>query len=190
MNTPTLPELNIHSIVRESAANGPGNRTVIWVQGCSLGCEGCFNPDTHPFHLGTQVNPLELADQICSLENFIEGITITGGEPLFQVEALEYLLISVRNHSRLSVILLTGFEWEEINQTKGARLLPYIDVLISGRYDKNQRVAHRFIGSANKKFHFLTERYSLKDFEVVPACEVTIDSDGNTLITGIDPLLW
>jgi len=189
MITPDLPGLNIHSIVRESLANGPGNRTVIWVQGCSLGCEGCFNPQTHPFHQGTWVNPLKLAKQICSRENLIEGITITGGEPLFQVEALEYLLVSIRNQSSLSVIMLTGFEWEEIIRSKGARLLPYIDVLISGRYKKDKRVAHSFTGSANKQFHFLTGRYSFKDFEDIPVCEVTIDSDGNTLITGIDPLL-
>jgi len=41
--------LNIHSILNESRANGPGKRFVIWVQGCDIACDGCFNPETHSF---------------------------------------------------------------------------------------------------------------------------------------------
>ncbi|WP_322510099.1 4Fe-4S single cluster domain-containing protein [Anaerolinea sp.] len=190
MNAHKVPDLRIHAILPESVANGPGNRTVIWVQGCSLGCTGCFNPQTHSFHQGIRVNPLELAQEILSQQTPIEGITLTGGEPLFQIEALESLLSTLRANSSLSVILLTGFEWDEIFRLQGDRLFPYVDVIISGRFIKEKRLAQSFIGSANKEFHFLTTRYSLSDFQDVPVCEITISPEGNTFITGIDPLAW
>ena len=44
--------MNIHSIIPNSAVNGPGNRFVIWTQGCSLNCIGCWNPKTHSFSNG------------------------------------------------------------------------------------------------------------------------------------------
>ena len=37
----------IHAIEPRSRANGPGVRFVVWLQGCTLGCPGCFNPSTH-----------------------------------------------------------------------------------------------------------------------------------------------
>ena len=37
----------IHNKVSQSEANGPGNRTVVWFQGCNLKCSGCWNPETH-----------------------------------------------------------------------------------------------------------------------------------------------
>lgn len=190
MNSQNIPGLRIHAILPESAANGPGNRTVIWVQGCSLGCEGCFNPQTHSFHHGTWVNPLNLAQEILSRQAIIEGITLTGGEPLFQMDALECLLFTLRARSSLSVILLTGFEWDEILQMHVDKLFPYIDVIISGRFIKEKRLAKSFLGSENKEFHFLTTRYSLRDFQNVPVCEITIEPEGNTFISGIDPLIW
>lgn len=190
MNADSAPRLKIHAVINESTANGPGNRTVIWVQGCSLGCADCFNPQTHPFHLGTWVNSDDLAEQVLIHQSSIEGITLSGGEPLFQIDALEYLLSSIRKKSDLSVILLTGFEWNEIMQLKGDRLFPYLDVIIYGRFKKNLRVGNSFVGSANKQFYFLTPRYTLEDFKQVPVCEITIDEDGNTLISGIDPVVW
>ena len=39
----------IHSMLPRSAVNGPGERAVVWFQGCDLHCRGCFNPASHPF---------------------------------------------------------------------------------------------------------------------------------------------
>jgi anaerobic ribonucleoside-triphosphate reductase activating protein len=42
------PGLRLHGFVARSRANGPGIRAVVWTQGCTLGCPGCFNPGSHP----------------------------------------------------------------------------------------------------------------------------------------------
>ena len=106
--------LRLHHFLPRSRANGPGVRAVTWVQGCSLGCPGCFNPETHAPSGGDVVNLDELCQRILALGDSIEGLTISGGEPLQQCSAVTELLRRIKAEARLSVILFTGFEWEEV----------------------------------------------------------------------------
>ena len=75
--------LNLHAIWPRSRANGPGIRTVLWFQGCTLGCSGCFNPTTHPSEPRWTLDAEELVARIMADERAIEGITISGIDPLF-----------------------------------------------------------------------------------------------------------
>jgi anaerobic ribonucleoside-triphosphate reductase activating protein len=169
-------------------ANGPGVRAVVWVQGCSLGCPGCFNPDTHPFTGGEVVSVDTLSEQLATLSG-IEGVTISGGEPLQQRPALLELLRRLRRKTTLSVLLFTGFTWDEVQRFPEAQeLLALIDVLIAGRYDQTQHLALELRGSRNKSVHYLTDRYGPADLAAVPAAEVVISADGEVVFTGIDPL--
>jgi len=77
-------QLNIHSILWGSKANGPGIRAVVWFQGCSIQCQGCFNPATHSFQSMQLLESKVLAGKIIGQGNKIEGITISGGEPFDQ----------------------------------------------------------------------------------------------------------
>lgn len=106
--------LRIHHFLPSSRANGPGWRAVIWVQGCSLACPGCFNRQTHSFEQGAIVKTEKLFDEILSLRNSVEGITISGGEPLQQRRAVTELLRLVKEETSLSTILFTGYTWKEI----------------------------------------------------------------------------
>ena len=73
--------LRVHDFLPASRANGPGLRAVIWVQGCSLDCPGCFNPETHSPTGGELVSIDALYRRIVALKApTIEGITISGGE--------------------------------------------------------------------------------------------------------------
>ncbi|MBI2946940.1 MAG: radical SAM protein [Verrucomicrobia bacterium] len=106
--------LRLHSLLPCSRANGPGTRAVVWVQGCSLGCPGCFNPETHTVQGAESVAVDDLLQRIVGLGDSIEGITISGGEPLQQRPAVVELLRRVKAETALSVILFTGFRWEEV----------------------------------------------------------------------------
>src|SRR5262245_29198295 len=110
------PHLRLHAFLPASRANGPGVRAVLWVQGCSLGCPGCFNPLTHPTTGGELVPTDELVRRLTALGDTIEGITVSGGEPLQQRPALLALLRRLRQQTRLSVVLFTGFTWEEVQR--------------------------------------------------------------------------
>lgn len=183
--------LRIHAFLPRSRANGPGERAVLWVQGCTLGCPGCFNPQTHPVNSGARIPVPALFDQIAALQVAIEGLTISGGEPFQQPAPLLKLLQRLRQETRLSILIFTGFAWSEVQRLPHAdALLDCIDVLIAGRYDHSQRQAYGLLGSANKTTHFLTSRYQAQDLTTIPEAEITITSNGDILLSGIQPVQW
>ncbi len=183
-----MPGLQTHALLEASRANGPGLRAVLWLQGCTLGCPGCFNPATHPSQGGQRRTVRALVERICRLPG-VEGLTVSGGEPLQQLAPLAALLAGVRRRSALSVVVFTGFTLEEAQRLPGAeRLLGLVDVLIAGRYLAEQRLARGLLGSANKQMHFLSGRYAPADFAGLPEAEVIIGPGGLVTFSGIDPL--
>lgn len=133
----------------------------------------------------------DLVDFILSSPGHPEGLTISGGEPLQQIQPLWQLLRRIRQRSDLSVILFTGFTWEEIQKLPGAlQLITCVDVLLAGRFDQSHRLASGLRGSANKTIHFLTHRYDSAALDAVPAAEVVLSRGGILTISGIDPLTW
>ena len=210
-------KLLMHHFLPFSFANGPGCRTVFWLQGCPLRCRGCFNPQTHGANQGEWVSIDDLLCRIAAAASRVQGITISGGEPLRQRSALTGLLRRVKRETSLSVVLFTGYTWAEIldmavphqgQETSQADLgqpyaaastagnfesrglpefLRYVDVLIAGRYVESLRIARGLQGSANKTFHFLSGRYLPADFIAVPEAEVIIESDGSLIQSGIAP---
>ena len=182
--------LQIHRFEPVSVANGPGRRAVLWVQGCGLGCPGCFNPETHAFDAGERWAPSEAVERVLAV-NGIEGLTISGGEPAYQHRALATMLEEMRSKSSLSVLVFSGLTWEELQRVPGIeRFLSQIDVLIDGRYDQTRRIAGGLIGSSNKTVHYLTDRYTPEDLARVPQAEVILGPDGEIRLSGIDPLEW
>jgi anaerobic ribonucleoside-triphosphate reductase activating protein len=184
------PRLRLHGFLPLSHANGPGRRAVLWLQGCSLGCPGCFNPATHPQHGGTLTPVSLLAARLAALAGELEGLTVSGGEPFQQAGPLLRLLQAVRAQTTLTVIVFTGFEWAEVQRIPAARqALSCIDVLIAGRYLASQRLAQGLSGSANKELRFLTDRYTQADFAAVPPAEAILLANGELILSGIDPLM-
>lgn len=203
--------LFIHSFVPRSQANGPGVRAVVWVQGCTLACRGCFNADTHPA-AGQQRPVAELLAEIARLKDAgaIEGITISGGEPLQQPEPVAELAAGAHALG-LSVVLFTGYTIGEVTGMAGAAssddspgvraareslteaqrravesLFDSVDVLLAGRYNPDKRIASGLRGSSNKRAIFLSDRYTLADIEQTPPAEIIIGR-GRIVRTGIEP---
>ena len=185
------PTLRMHDFLPTSHSNGPGIRSVVWVQGCSLGCPGCFNPQTHSFLAEKKVETAELANLILTLGSSIEGITLSGGEPFQQAHAILNLLEIIKQQSNLSVLAFTGYTLGELREIRYAsQIISLLDVLIAGRYENQHRIAAGLIGSTNKKLHFFTSRYTLDDLERTPSAEVIIHPGGEIQLTGIDPVIW
>ncbi|MEI6047127.1 MAG: 4Fe-4S single cluster domain-containing protein [Chloroflexota bacterium] len=195
--------LRVHQFLESSRANGPGLRAVVWVQGCTLGCSGCFNVPTHATTGGELVRVADLVERIIALAEKIEGVTISGGEPLQQREGVAALLHQLKARTNLSVILFTGFSWSELERMGGVTsadgaashrmslgMLEDVDVLIAGRYDATHHLARDLRGSTNKTTYFLTGRYAEDDLQRVPLAEVVITPEGEILMSGIDPLKW
>lgn len=184
-------DLRLHHFLPASLANGPGSRAVVWVQGCTLACPGCFNPETHPFRGGEKISPDRLFERILAAAEGIEGLTVSGGEPLQRPRPLLRLLQRVRQETALSVLVFTGYDWETVQRLPlGPALLATIDVLVAGPYQASARLAQGLVGSSNKTVHFLTGRYSAQDLQLVPTTELLITPTGEVILSGIDPLKW
>lgn len=175
--------LNVARILPRSAANGPGDRFVVWVQGCPLACTGCWNPDTWAFERSDLRDVDELAADIRATVG-IEGVTFTGGEPFMQARALAELARVVRD-AGLSVFLFTGYELAELTRPEHGTLLALSDVVVSGRYVEAQRSLDLpWRGSANQQIHFLTQRYGPADMLRAPEVEFHLGADGALTVTG------
>ena len=159
---------------------------MVWFQGCSIGCPGCFNPETHSKAGGKLIEVESLVQQIVDLGDQIEGVTVSGGEPLEQIEGLLTLVKAVRVSTANTIVVFTGKTWKQVSEMPEAEeLLGLVDVLIAGPYQQRQRVATGLKGSRNKTFHFLTTRYTQADFDSIPKAEIIIESDGTIVRSGI-----
>lgn len=80
----------IHSLESFGTVDGPGVRFVVFVQGCPMRCAYCHNPDTWEMNGGTLMEPEYIIEQYERNISFYKGggITVTGGEPLMQVDFL------------------------------------------------------------------------------------------------------
>ena len=176
--------IRVHAIEPRSRANGPGARFVVWLQGCTLGCAGCFNPATHVAG-GTAMSVEELMAQVPPAA---DGLSLSGGEPLQQASAIVPLLDAARARG-LSTLAFSGYTREEIQLLPaGPDVLARLDVLIDGRYVAAERLATGLRGSANQRIVLLTDRYSLADVEATPTGEIRISPTGEVVLTGVDPL--
>ncbi len=117
-----------HAFERVSRANGPGLRAVVWFQGCTLGCPGCFNPATDDPQGGCDSDTETLAAEISTLATRLEGISISCGEPFQQPEAPLDLLRRLADW-HLSRLVFSGYSLPEIDRLPlGPSILRHIDV--------------------------------------------------------------
>ncbi|MDD5585992.1 MAG: pyruvate formate-lyase-activating protein [Alphaproteobacteria bacterium] len=86
----------IHSVETAGTVDGPGMRFVVFVTGCPLRCLYCHNPDTRNLTDGKKTTAAELVDEIAQYRDFLSrtggGVTISGGEPLFQQDFVTAVL--------------------------------------------------------------------------------------------------
>jgi anaerobic ribonucleoside-triphosphate reductase activating protein len=166
-----------------SKVNGPGNRFVLWTQGCSKGCSECFNPETWSNNIFKEYSPRQIFELVKNFE--VDGVTISGGDPLEQeVELLELLMLLSTIRLSKGIILFSGFTRAEISSNIiRESCLRYIDVLIDGRYEKNLKVDFSLRGSSNQEFYFFSNKISSS--ELVFDQEIEISSlEGDIMMTG------
>lgn len=176
--------LNIHAIER-AFIYGPGARAVIWFQGCTLHCKGCWNVKLWDFSNNQLYTSRHLLDTVRKLD--VEGVTLLGGEPLDQdINELTDFINECRANG-LSIVLFTGYELTELKDSRFKNIASNVDILVSGRYDENKRTTSSYlIGSLNQSIDFISNRYSEKDMKPDKNyVEVKIDKvKGNLTILG------
>ena len=184
----------IHAVVPVSQANGPGERFVIWTQGCSRRCPGCFNPMAWEPRKSAGF-PAELTTgQIISLipADKVSGITVSGGEPFEQPEELR-LLLAAAHSLGLNTCVYSGCTYEELRRSAPGALRE-VDILIDGPFLQDVPRTNAWAGSGNQRV------LCLQDGEVIfgdaffsssplqrpvgPQGEIFIDKAGRVTVTG------
>lgn len=154
------PVLRIARYVANTLSEGPYQRFALWVQGCSLGCPDCCNPQMHDHKGGRQIRVKSLLDLILRTPD-IEGVTFLGGEPFEQALPLALLAGGI-HQAGLGVMTFSGHTLKALlGQGEAAQsLLRATDVLVAGPYVREKHTGHiRWVGSSNQKIHYLTPRY-------------------------------
>jgi len=140
--------LNIHDIIKKSRVNGHGTRYTIWVQGCDRRCPECFNPGTHSHNPNKVIDVRALIQDVLNTPG-IDGITLSGGEPLLQAKELSILAKAVQG-AGLTVMIFTGYSKMPSNPDV-QKLLRYTDMVIAGKFDPTKPSKVPLIGSSNQR---------------------------------------
>lgn len=140
--------MRINSIrYNNSVVDGPGIRTVLFMQGCDLHCKGCQNQSTWDINKGKEIEVKDLVDQL-NKKVFNKKITISGGEPLMQKEAL-IELVSQLNDLGFDIVLYTGHQKEDVPSI----LMKKIKYLKTGKFIQELKTTiDPFVGSKNQVF--------------------------------------
>lgn len=170
-------------------ALGPGRRVGIWLQGCSIRCPGCMSLDTWARAAAT-IPVTEVVDGILAWLREADGVTISGGEPFDQPEALHALLAALRAAQCPSVLVYSGYS---LNRLTGlhSETLALIDVLISEPFDKSQIAPALLRGSSNQRVTCLTdagvELWGAAEAaaEGAPAVDLVVAENGEVWLAGV-----
>ncbi len=141
----------IHSIdYSGSIVDGPGIRTVLFIQGCEQKCVGCHNPATWDIKKGKTIPVKDLISEL--RKNVLNRkLTISGGEPLLQYPAVLEL---VKGLTDFIIVLYTGLEFNEVPKD----ILKYLTYIKVGKYmSENHSTTISYSGSSNQRFIHLLE---------------------------------
>ena len=126
--------IDMAGIAGDSIVDGPGIRTTYFAQGCPHHCEGCHNPETWDFGVGTPLETETLA-AIARSNPLCRGVTFSGGEPFAQAEAFAELAEILKGEG-YEVASYSGYTFEQLLQGTPAqqKLLSLLDVLVDGPF--------------------------------------------------------
>lgn len=167
--------MNYFKIDRCSISNGIGVRTVLWVAGCSHHCFNCQNPETWNAENGIKFDENAMQTIIKYLsEDFIDGITFSGGDPLYRLNVVTITEISRKLRELFpnkTQWLYTGYTWEEIINSDLKEAIRNIDIIVDGTYLDNKRnTTLAFRGSSNQRIIDVKTSLYRKNIEVTTNC--------------------
>lgn len=145
--------MRYHNITKDDMLNGDGMRVVLWVAGCEHKCPECQNPVTWDICGGLEFDEEAKKELFAELEkDYISGVTLSGGDPLHRQNRADIgTLVEeiAEKFPNKTIWIYTGYEWQDV---KDLPFMSKVDVLVDGRYVKEQRdVNLPWRGSSNQK---------------------------------------
>lgn len=145
----------IHSIETFGSVDGPGVRFILFLQGCPLRCAFCHNPDTWASSAYEEMTPEEALQKALRYKSYWGdqgGITVSGGEPLMQIDFLIALFKLCKKEGIHTCIDTSGgcFTRERPYFTKFEELMDYTDLLLVDLKEINDETHEKLTGASNK----------------------------------------
>jgi pyruvate formate lyase activating enzyme len=146
----------IHSIESFGTVDGPGIRSVVFFQGCSLRCRYCHNPDTWNRTWGKEIDSKEVAQRVIRFKPYfgqLGGVTLSGGEPLLQPEFAAEILKECKEKEIHTAVDTSGW----VNLSSLEKVLPYTDLLLLDVKALNAIEYEGLTGKSDEKFRMTLE---------------------------------
>lgn len=145
-------KVRLAGVIETSINNGEGIRKVIFAQGCTHHCKGCFNPDTHDFNGGYECDTEKIIERINN-DYMIDGVTFSGGDPFEQAEAFAHIAKNINKD--LTIWCYTGYTLQQIidniDRPGWKELITNIDVLVDGKFEEDKKDRNlKYKGSSNQ----------------------------------------
>ncbi len=159
--------MNVARVLYPIKVLGPGKRVGIWLAGCPRRCEECSNPELWEPKNYQEIMVDDLLKQLGNLikSRYVDGVTVTGGDPFFQPEELLKLLQGI-NTMISDILVYTGYTLEELKASRQDNIrecLKHIGVIIDGPYVKKLNNNCLMRGSENQRIiiinHSLKSKY-------------------------------
>ncbi|MEG0314085.1 MAG: pyruvate formate-lyase-activating protein [Erysipelotrichaceae bacterium] len=123
----------VHSFETFGTVDGPGVRFVLFLQGCPLRCKYCHNPDTWEFNGGTLYESDAIVEKYLKYTAYYGkegGITVSGGEPLVQIEFVTELFKKLKEHNVNTCLDTSGIMYTEAKKDEYLELFKYLDLVL------------------------------------------------------------
>lgn len=182
----SVPPLNLAALLKGTRMVGPGLRDAVWVQGCSIRCPGCAN-QAYLAHERRVLMPIgRLLAHLAARRDRIDGLSVLGGEPTEQPEAVAALLRGTQALG-LSTVLFTGRTLESLERDPAcAGLLAHTDLLIDGPYlEAEKDLTLHWRGSRNQRLLLLSDRFKPEELQAPPANGEILLSPRGALFHGV-----
>lgn len=159
--------LSVHLLHFPVRTLGPGTRAGLWCQGCGIRCPGCITPETWEF-LPENAVPVEtLAERIENLfpHSAMAGedrrLTISGGEPFDQAEALLALLNLLNERGIRDILIYSGYRLENL-RARCPDLPDLAAALVDGPFERGRPTGATWKGSDNQRLHIFRPEFEAR----------------------------
>lgn len=143
---------NIHSIESCGTVDGPGLRFVVFTQGCPLRCQYCHNPDSWSYSENQKMSVDEIIEQYQGVKEFCSGgMTVTGGEPLVQIDFVTELFKRAQELGVHTALDTSGLLFNKENTVKIDELLKYTSLVLLDIKHIDDEEHKKLTGHSNKK---------------------------------------